>query len=154
MCLWGSFKVSSHQECWPFTFSESKSSFSRPATFHSWQTCFSSKFPCAKCPCWLPSELNPETCWLSSTTKVESLLKFFSQPFAPWSLLPHFASSPCPMRPPVRASLALPKPSSLQTTLADCRLQRSSHTVPHSLSFSTSTRPSPSLAPPFRRTLR
>lgn len=61
--------------------------------------------------------------------------------------------SPCPMRAPVRASLALPKPSSLQTTLADCRFQRSSHTVPHSLSLSTSTRPSPSLAPPFSLTL-
>lgn len=59
---------------------------------------------------------------------------------------------PWPMRAPVRASLALPKPSSLQTTLADCRFQRSSQTVPHSLSFSTSTRPSPSRAPPFSLT--
>ncbi|KAG7266136.1 hypothetical protein CRUP_016384 [Coryphaenoides rupestris] len=41
----------------------------------------------------------------------------------------------------------------LQTTLAACRLQRSSHTVPHALFFSTSTRPSPVRAPPFRRTL-
>lgn len=62
-------------------------------------------------------------------------------------------SWPWPMRAPVRASLALPKPSSLQTTLADSRFQRSSHTVPHTLLFSTSTRPSPTLAPPFSLTL-
>lgn len=62
-------------------------------------------------------------------------------------------SSPCPMRAPVRASLAVPKPSSLQTTLADCRFQRSSHTVPQSRSLSTSTRPSPTLDPPFSLTL-
>lgn len=62
-------------------------------------------------------------------------------------------SSPWPMRPPLRASLALPKPNSLHTTLADSRSQWSSHTVPHSLFFNTSTRPSPGLAPPFSRTL-
>lgn len=61
------------------------------------------------------------------------------------------AASPCPMRAPVRASLALPKPSSRHTTLADCRFQRSSQIVPHSLLLSTSTRPSPTLAPPFSR---
>lgn len=61
------------------------------------------------------------------------------------------APSPWPMRAPVRASLALPKPSSRHTTLADSRLQRSSQIVPHSLLLSTSTRPSPTFAPPFSR---
>lgn len=61
------------------------------------------------------------------------------------------APSPWPMRAPVRASLALPKPSSRHTTLADSRFQRSSQMVPHSLLLSTSTRPSPTLAPPFSR---
>lgn len=60
--------------------------------------------------------------------------------------------SPWPMRAPARASLALPKPSSRQTTLADSRFQRLSQTVPHSPFFSTSTRPSPILSPPFSRT--
>lgn len=50
------------------------------------------------------------------------------------------------------ASLALPKPSSLQTTLADTRSHLSSHTVPHSPFRSTSTRPSPIWAPPLSRT--
>ena len=59
---------------------------------------------------------------------------------------------PCPSLAPVIASLALPKPSSRHTTLADTRFQLSSHTVPHSPFFSTSTRPSPVLAPPFSLT--
>lgn len=61
-------------------------------------------------------------------------------------------SSPWPSLAPVMASLALPKPSSRHTTLADTRFQLSSHTVPHSPFFSTSTRPSPVLAPPFSLT--
>lgn len=60
--------------------------------------------------------------------------------------------SPCPSLAPVMASLALPKPSSRHTTLADTRFQLSSQTVPHSPFFSTSTRPSPVLAPPFSLT--
>ena len=59
---------------------------------------------------------------------------------------------PCPSRAPVRASLALPKPSSRHTTVAAFMFQWSSHTVPHSPFFSTSTRPSPITAPPLRRT--
>lgn len=59
---------------------------------------------------------------------------------------------PCPSLAPVMASLALPKPSSRHTTLADTRFQLSSQTVPHSPFFSTSTRPSPVLAPPFSLT--
>lgn len=59
---------------------------------------------------------------------------------------------PCPILAPVRASLALPKPSSRHTTVAARMFQLSSQTVPHSPFFSTSTRPSPILAPPFRRT--
>lgn len=47
--------------------------------------------------------------------------------------------------------MALPKPSSRHTTLADSRFQRSSQIVPHSLLLSTSTRPSPTFAPPFSR---
>lgn len=60
--------------------------------------------------------------------------------------------SPCPSLAPVIASLALPKPSSRHTTLANTRFQLSSQTVPHSPFFSTSTRPSPVLAPPFSLT--
>ncbi len=60
--------------------------------------------------------------------------------------------SPCPSWALVRASLAVPKPSSLQTTLAAAMSQRWSHTVPHFPSLSTSTRPSPSRGPAFRRT--
>lgn len=59
---------------------------------------------------------------------------------------------PCPRRPPDSASLAVPKPNSRQTTVADRRLQLSSHMVPHSPFFRTSTRPSPTMAPPRRRT--
>lgn len=60
--------------------------------------------------------------------------------------------TPCPSRPPESASLALPKPSSRHTTVADMRFQLSSQIVPHSPFFSTSTRPSPTTAPPLRRT--
>lgn len=56
------------------------------------------------------------------------------------------------MSAPRGASLAEPKPSSLHTTLAAVRSHRWSHTVPHLPSRSTSTRPSPSRAPAFRRT--
>lgn len=59
---------------------------------------------------------------------------------------------PCPSRAPVRASLALPNPSSRHTTVAARMFQLSSHTVPHSPFFNTSTRPSPIIAPPLRRT--
>ena len=59
---------------------------------------------------------------------------------------------PCPRRPPDRASMAVPKPSSRHTTVADSRFQLSSHMVPHSPFFNTSTRPSPTMAPPRRRT--
>ena len=59
---------------------------------------------------------------------------------------------PCPSRAPVRASLALPKPSSRHTTVAAFMSQLSSHTVPHRPFFRTSTRPSPITAPPLRRT--
>lgn len=62
------------------------------------------------------------------------------------------ASLPCPSRPPDSASLAVPKPSSRHTTVADSRSHLSSQMVPHSPSFSTSTRPSPTMAPPRRRT--
>ncbi len=61
-------------------------------------------------------------------------------------------SLPSPMSAPRRASLAEPKPSSLHTTLAAVRSHRWSHTDPHFPSRSTSTRPSPSLGPAFRRT--
>lgn len=61
-------------------------------------------------------------------------------------------SIPCPRRPPDRASFAVPKPSSRHTTVADSRLHLSSHMVPHSPFFNTSTRPSPTMAPPRRRT--
>lgn len=60
---------------------------------------------------------------------------------------------PWPKCAPLRASLAVPKPSSLHTTLAAVRSHRWSQTVPHFPSFSTSTRPSPSLGPAFRRTV-
>lgn len=59
---------------------------------------------------------------------------------------------PCPIRAPVRASFAVPKPSSRHTTLAAFMSQLSSHTVPQMPFFSTSTRPSPTFAPPRRRT--
>ena len=48
---------------------------------------------------------------------------------------------------------ALTKPSSRQTTLASISLQWSSHTVPHSPSWNTSTRPSPAVVPFTSRTL-
>lgn len=59
---------------------------------------------------------------------------------------------PCPSWALVRASLAVPKPSSLHTTLAAFMSHRWSHMVPHFPSLSTSTRPSPSRGPAFRRT--
>lgn len=59
---------------------------------------------------------------------------------------------PCPSWAWVSASLAVPKPSSLQTTLAAGKSHRWSHMVPHLPSFSTSTRPSPRRGPAFRRT--
>lgn len=59
---------------------------------------------------------------------------------------------PWPNRPPDRASLAVPKPSSRHTTVADSRFHLSSQMVPHSPFFNTSTRPSPTMAPPRRRT--
>lgn len=62
-------------------------------------------------------------------------------------------SSPWPMRAPLKASLALPKPISRHTTLASWRPQRSSHTLPHLLCLSTSTRPSPIRAPAFSLTV-
>lgn len=58
---------------------------------------------------------------------------------------------PCPSWALVRASLAVPKPSSLHTTLAAFMSHRWSHMVPHFPSLSTSTRPSPSRGPAFRR---
>lgn len=59
---------------------------------------------------------------------------------------------PCPSLAPVSASLALPNPSSRHTTVAARMSQLSSHTVPHSPFFNTSTRPSPIIAPPLSRT--
>lgn len=64
----------------------------------------------------------------------------------------HPLPSPCPIRAPLRASRAVPKPSSRHTTLAACRSHFRSQTVPHVPAFRTSTRPSPAWAPPFRRT--
>lgn len=61
-------------------------------------------------------------------------------------------SLPCPSWALVRASLAVPKPSSLQTTLAAGTSHRWSHTVPHLPSRSNSTRPSPRRGPAFSRT--
>lgn len=60
--------------------------------------------------------------------------------------------SPWPIKAPCRASLAEPKPSSLHTTLAAGLSHMWSTMVPHFPSRSTSTRPSPSLGPAFRRT--
>lgn len=59
---------------------------------------------------------------------------------------------PWPIWAPLMASLAVPKPSSLQTTLAAVISHMWSHTVPHFPSRSTSTRPSPRRGPAFRRT--
>lgn len=56
------------------------------------------------------------------------------------------------MKAPCKASLADPKPSSLQTTLAAGLSHRWSTMVPHLPSRRTSTRPSPSLGPAFSRT--
>lgn len=59
---------------------------------------------------------------------------------------------PWPIKAPCRASLAVPKPSSLHTTLAAVLSHMWSTTVPHFPFRSTSTRPSPSLGPALRRT--
>lgn len=56
------------------------------------------------------------------------------------------------MKAPCKASLAVPKPSSRQTTLAAGLSHRWSTMVPHLPSRRTSTRPSPSLGPAFSRT--
>lgn len=59
---------------------------------------------------------------------------------------------PWPMKAPCKASFAVPKPSSLHTTLAAVLSHMWSTIVPHLPSRSTSTRPSPSLGPAFNLT--
>lgn len=63
-----------------------------------------------------------------------------------------FLVLPWPIKAPCSASLAVPKPSSLHTTLAAVLSHKWSTIVPHFPSRSTSTRPSPSLGPTLRRT--
>lgn len=94
---------------------------------------------------FLPLAANPFSC--------ETLVFFLSQCIRQVSAGALYRLIvPCPSRASVKASLALPNPSSRHTTVAALMLQLSSHTVPHSPFFSTSTLPSPILAPPFRRT--